>query len=162
MSYAHIKGHIVSYAHDEIMNLIVWDNESHYETYNASRFGRGTVCCTPTLTGTLCLTVCVTLIVSNKTSDIMMSCVTYCAPSKATRIIGLIMSLMISYTSRLYNSIATPEYGVAVGSRIDKIIGLLCRILSLLEGSFAKETYNWIDPTNQSHLIPCLIVGVVA
>jgi len=51
MSYAHIKGHIVSYAHDEIMNLIVWDNQSHYETYNASRFWRGTVCCTPTLRG---------------------------------------------------------------------------------------------------------------
>ena len=33
-------------------------------------------------------------------------------------------------------------YGVATVSRIDKIIGLFCRILSLLWGSFAKETYN--------------------
>jgi len=45
------------------------------------------------------------------------------------------------------------RYGVATVSRIDKIIGLFCRILSLLEGSFAKETYNLIDPTNQSHPI---------
>jgi len=44
-------------------------------------------------------------------------------------------------------------YGVATVSMIDKIIGLFCRILSLLYGSFAKETYNFIDPTNQSHPI---------
>jgi len=31
-------------------------------------------------------------------------------------------------------------YGVATISRIDKIIGLFCRIASLLWGSFAKET----------------------
>jgi len=45
-------------------------------------------------------------------------------------------------------------YGVATVSRIDKIIGLFCRISSLLQASFAKETYNFIDPTNQSHPIP--------
>jgi len=45
-------------------------------------------------------------------------------------------------------------YRVATVSRIDKIIGLFCRILSLLLGSFAEETYNLIDPTNQSHPIP--------
>jgi len=43
---------------------------------------------------------------------------------------------------------------VATVSRIDKIIGLFGRILSLVSGSFAKETYNFIDPTNQSHPIP--------
>ena len=32
------------------------------------------------------------------------------------------------------------------------IIGLFCRILSLLQGSCAKETYDSINPTNQSHL----------
>ena len=42
-------------------------------------------------------------------------------------------------------------YGVATVSKIDKITGLFCRISSLLQGSFAKETYNFIDPTNQSH-----------
>ena len=41
-------------------------------------------------------------------------------------------------------------YGVPTVSSIDQIIGLFCRISSLLQVSFAKETYNFIDPTNQS------------
>jgi len=45
------------------------------------------------------------------------------------------------------------NHGVTTVSRIDSIIGLFCRILSLLLGSFAKETYNFIDPTNRSHPI---------
>jgi len=45
-------------------------------------------------------------------------------------------------------------FGVALVSRIDKIIGLFCGIASLLYGSFAKENYNFIDPTNRSHPIP--------
>jgi len=44
-------------------------------------------------------------------------------------------------------------YGVALVSRIDEIVGLVGRILSLIQGSFAKETYSCIDPTNQSHPI---------
>jgi len=44
-------------------------------------------------------------------------------------------------------------YGVATISRLLKIIGLFCRILSLLYGSFAKETYNIKEPTNLSHPI---------
>jgi len=44
-------------------------------------------------------------------------------------------------------------YGVATVNRIDQIIGLFCRILSLLQGSFARETFNLFDPTNQSHPI---------
>jgi len=40
---------------------------------------------------------------------------------------------------------------VATVSRIDKIIGLFCRILSHFQGSFAKETYHLIDPTKRSH-----------
>ena len=47
-------------------------------------------------------------------------------------------------------------YGVATVSRIDKMIGLFCRILSLLQISFAKETYNLFDLTNCSHPIGCL------
>jgi len=44
-------------------------------------------------------------------------------------------------------------YGVAVVSRIDKIIGLFCkRDLSKRRYS-AKETYNFIDPTDRSHPI---------
>ena len=41
-------------------------------------------------------------------------------------------------------------YCVATSSRLLKIIGLLCRISSLLQGSFAKETYNFKEPTNRS------------
>jgi len=44
-------------------------------------------------------------------------------------------------------------YGVASVCKLDKIISLFCRILSLLQGSFAKETYNLIDSTNRSRPI---------
>ena len=43
------------------------------------------------------------------------------------------------------------SYWVTLVSRIDKIMGLYCRISSLLQVSFAKETYNFIDLTNRSH-----------
>jgi len=36
-----------------------------------------------------------------------------------------------------------------VCSRIHTCIGLYFKILSLVQTSFAKETYNFIDPTNQ-------------
>jgi len=42
------------------------------------------------------------------------------------------------------------EYGVATMSRLLKIIGLFCRTQSRLLGSFAKETYNFKEPTNRS------------
>jgi len=63
----------------------------------------------------------------------------------------LYIYIHISYTSI---SFYTYAYGVAYVRRID-IIGLFCRIASLLWGSFAKETYNFIDPTNISHSIQC-------
>jgi len=44
-------------------------------------------------------------------------------------------------------------YGVATISTLLQIIGLFCRILSLLWGSFAKETYNFKEFTNHSHPI---------
>ena len=34
-----------------------------------------------------------------------------------------------------------------------KLIGIFCRIASLLQVSFAKETYNFIDPTKCRHPI---------
>ena len=49
--------------------------------------------------------------------------------------------------------LTSAAYGMATVSRIDKITGLFCRILSLLQSSFAKETCNFIDPTNQSYPI---------
>ena len=39
--------------------------------------------------------------------------------------------------------------------------GLFCRILSLLQGSFAKETYNFKEPTNRSHPICILMCPVL-
>ena len=47
-------------------------------------------------------------------------------------------------------------YGVAAVSRMDKIIDLFCKISSLLQVSFAKETCNFIDPTNCSQPIDVL------
>jgi len=44
-------------------------------------------------------------------------------------------------------------YGVATISRLLKIICLFCRISSLLQGSFAKETCNFKKPTNRSYPI---------
>ena len=44
-------------------------------------------------------------------------------------------------------------YGVATVSGLLKIIGLFYKILSLLLGFFAKETYNFKEPTNRSHPI---------
>jgi len=50
-------------------------------------------------------------------------------------------------------------YGVATNSRLLKIIGLFCRISSLLQGSFTKETYNLKEPTTRSH--PIRVVGSI-
>jgi len=47
--------------------------------------------------------------------------------------------------------------GVAAVSRLVKIMGLFCKILSLLQGSFAKEIYHFKEPTNRSHPI-CIII----
>ena len=61
----------------------------------------------------------------------------------------------------LYSGICTYEkgrgmtYGVATISRLLKMIGLFGRILSLLKGSFAKETYDFKEPTNRlQHTAP--------
>jgi len=45
-------------------------------------------------------------------------------------------------------------YGVATISRLLIIMGLFCRIRSLLQGSFAKETYNFREPNKRSHPTP--------
>ena len=57
----------------------------------------------------------------------------------------------LQHTPRYNQQCTVIIYGVATVSRIDQIIGLFCRIASLLYVSFAKETYNFIDPTNCSH-----------
>jgi len=48
---------------------------------------------------------------------------------------------------------ALQGYGAAMISRLLEILGLFCRISSLLQGSFAKETYNFKAPTHRSHPI---------
>jgi len=48
-------------------------------------------------------------------------------------------------------------HGVATISRLLQIIGLFCRISSLLQGSFEKETHHFKEPTNRSH--PILLVA---
>jgi len=40
------------------------------------------------------------------------------------------------------------KYGVATISRLLKIIGLFCRISSVLKSSCVKETYNFKESTN--------------
>jgi len=40
-----------------------------------------------------------------------------------------------------------------MSSRLLEILGLFCRISPLLQGSFAKETYNFKAPTHRSHPI---------
>ena len=49
------------------------------------------------------------------------------------------------------------RYEVVTISRLLKTTGLFCRIQSVLEGSFAKETYHFKERTNRSHPI----VGIV-
>ena len=56
---------------------------------------------------------------------------------------------------------AFDTHGVATISRLLKIIGLFCRTLSLLWGSFAKETYNFKEPTNRSHPIANLVQDTI-
>jgi len=44
------------------------------------------------------------------------------------------------------------DYGMATITRLLQIIGIFCRISSLLKGFFAKEkVYNFKEPTSRSH-----------
>ena len=45
------------------------------------------------------------------------------------------------------------EYGMALVSRIDKITGLFCKRDIYERRYSAKETYNFVDPTDRSHPI---------
>ena len=51
------------------------------------------------------------------------------------------------------------SYGVATISRLLKRLGLFCRMQSLSQGSFAKETYNFKESNDPSHPIaPSLVL----
>ena len=62
-------------------------------------------------------------------------------------------------TLRLLRSYYLCMYGEASISRLLTIIGLFCRISSLLQGSFAKETHNFKELTNRSHPITNVCMG---
>jgi len=51
-------------------------------------------------------------------------------------------------------------YGVALVSRIDKIIGLFCKRALQKRRFSAKETFNFIDPTDRSHPIVSTAVAM--
>jgi len=57
--------------------------------------------------------------------------------------------ICLSQLIRIMSSV----YGVATISRLLKMIGLFCRTLSLLQGSFAREAYSFKVPSNPSHPI---------
>ena len=63
---------------------------------------------------------------------------------------------LYTYVSNVntHSNISQILYGVAMSSRLLKIVGLFGRISSLLYGSVAKETYNFKEPINRSHPIP--------
>ena len=61
------------------------------------------------------------------------------------------MYIRIHIYTRIY--IRIHVYGMATMSRLLKIIGLFCRISSLLHGTFAKETSHFKEPTNRGHPI---------
>jgi len=54
----------------------------------------------------------------------------------------------------LYSDTFIHPYGAATASRIDKITGLFCKGDLKKRQYSAKETYNFIDPTDRSHPIP--------
>jgi len=52
------------------------------------------------------------------------------------------------------------QYGVALVSRIDKIISLFCKIDLCKRLYSAEETYSFIDPTHCSHPIVTVFICV--
>jgi len=85
-----------------------------------------------------------------------------CTPSPTRSLsfapcLRLSRSFFISFSLSLFSSLSRIHacYGVAMIIRLLKIISLFCRIQSLLQGSFAKETYNFKAPTHRSHPISC-------
>ena len=57
----------------------------------------------------------------------------------------------LQHTHMLPPSSCQEGYGVALVSRIDKITGLFCKRDLLKRRYSAKETYNFVDPTDRSH-----------
>jgi len=60
--------------------------------------------------------------------------------------IGRFCKRDLQFEGASHNWIQNMSYGVAATSRLLKTTGLFCRISSLLQGAFAKETYNLKEP----------------
>ena len=58
-----------------------------------------------------------------------------------------------NYYEPLYVMSCSSHYGVDTSIRLLKIIGLFLQNINSFIGSFAKETYNFEEPTNRSHPI---------
>ena len=69
-----------------------------------------------------------------------------------------VCSAQVTHSSYRPVFLCTYMYGVATLRRLFTIIGLFGRISSLLQGSFAKETYNFKEPTSHSYPI-CMYVS---
>jgi len=65
------------------------------------------------------------------------------------------MSREITTRETMTGETMTPDngYGVALVSRIDRIIGLFCKRARYKRQHSEKETLNLIDPTNRRHPI---------
>ena len=70
------------------------------------------------------------------------------AKQKANMYVCVSVYIFICIHVYVHIFICIYAYGVATISRLRKIISLCCRISSLVQGSFAKETYHFKEPTN--------------
>ena len=95
----------------------------------------------------LLLTVCTTLLTAFTAPQTSFTAVCTAVYALQTQCNVLILYRALFY--RAQGSCAN-AYGVATISRLLIIIGLFCRIQSLVQGSFAKETYNFKEPTKRS------------
>ena len=92
-----------------------------------------------------CVAVCCSVLQSVAERCIVLQCVAVCySVVQCDAVICSAVQCGAACVKWLKNQIADSIWGG---------YGLFCRISSLLQGSFAKETYNWIDPTNRSHPI---------
>ena len=76
----------------------------------------------------------------------------------------ILMSLLIEatpYLSPLYKSTFESMGWLQLVDSL-KLLTLFCRILSLLYGSFAKETFHFKEPTNRSHPIYPIAIAFLA
>jgi len=74
---------------------------------------------------------------------------------------SLYLSLSLSFSRVQVLDSSRMFYGVASISRLLKIIGLFCKRALKKRLYSAKETYDFKEPTNQSHPIPKYYVYIV-